>query len=253
MPEFAPHLWEPGLPAMGRTAAPIAVGNGGGGSEEHPGRRLFDRIAEGRQQHGEQHRQRDCHQGGDHRAGDHLAQGNMRHAKVAQEVRFAHQWGSHGVTGDAEQRRGYRVGHVFGHRAGEEDLPDQPEGRDTLDPAERGLSARAGVCPVHPRLTLSSGPHWPFCRSGLVPRKGCKAAPAIYASVSKPWGCFAARSRHKAAPTGRCMPLSRASRSTPAGVWASGHDAGRPGNSHSWGCRRNHRTAKPAHLVQCDP
>ncbi len=32
-------------------------------------------------------------------------------------------------------------------------------------------------------------------------RKGCKAAPAIYASVLKPRGRFAALSRHKAAPT----------------------------------------------------
>ncbi|RFQ00277.1 hypothetical protein D0O09_19150 [Pseudomonas putida] len=40
-----------------------------------------------------------------------------------------------------------------------------------------------------------------FCRSGLVSRKGCKAAPAICAFVLNPWGCLAALSRHKAAPT----------------------------------------------------
>ncbi|BCJ08870.1 hypothetical protein PRtIB026_A14830 [Pseudomonas sp. RtIB026] len=34
-----------------------------------------------------------------------------------------------------------------------------------------------------------------------MPRKGCKAAPAIFASTLKPWGRFAALSRHKAAPT----------------------------------------------------
>ncbi|RNF88679.1 hypothetical protein EFK07_12305 [Pseudomonas putida] len=33
-------------------------------------------------------------------------------------------------------------------------------------------------------------------------RKGCKAAPAMCASVLNPWGCLAALSRHKAAPTG---------------------------------------------------
>ncbi|PJI75729.1 hypothetical protein CXG50_11160 [Pseudomonas plecoglossicida] len=33
-------------------------------------------------------------------------------------------------------------------------------------------------------------------------RKGCRAAPAICASALKSRGCFAALSRHKAAPTG---------------------------------------------------
>ena len=33
-------------------------------------------------------------------------------------------------------------------------------------------------------------------------RTGRKAAPAIYASILKLWGRFAARTRHKAAPTG---------------------------------------------------
>ncbi len=33
-------------------------------------------------------------------------------------------------------------------------------------------------------------------------RLGCEAAPAICALVLKPWGRFAAQSRHKAAPTG---------------------------------------------------
>ncbi|WP_200626888.1 phosphatase PAP2/dual specificity phosphatase family protein [Pseudomonas sp. LAM2023] len=39
------------------------------------------------------------------------------------------------------------------------------------------------------------------CRSGLVSRKGCEAAPAISAAKLKTWGRFAALSRHKAAPT----------------------------------------------------
>ncbi|PTU50242.1 hypothetical protein DBB42_21120 [Pseudomonas plecoglossicida] len=39
------------------------------------------------------------------------------------------------------------------------------------------------------------------CGSGLVSRKGCKAAPAIYVFALNPWGCLAALSRHKAAPT----------------------------------------------------
>ncbi|PLV10994.1 hypothetical protein CXG50_04180 [Pseudomonas plecoglossicida] len=39
------------------------------------------------------------------------------------------------------------------------------------------------------------------CRSGLVSRKGCKAAPAFFASMLKSWGRSAALSRHKAAPT----------------------------------------------------
>ncbi|PJI72279.1 hypothetical protein CSW00_19125 [Pseudomonas asiatica] len=40
-----------------------------------------------------------------------------------------------------------------------------------------------------------------LCRSGLVSRKGCAAAPAICAFVLKSRGCCAALSRHKAAPT----------------------------------------------------
>ncbi|PJI71858.1 hypothetical protein CXG50_17735 [Pseudomonas plecoglossicida] len=40
------------------------------------------------------------------------------------------------------------------------------------------------------------------CRSGLVSRKGCSAAPAIHAPLLKSRGRFAALSRHKAAPTG---------------------------------------------------
>ncbi|PNB55129.1 hypothetical protein C1X73_23415 [Pseudomonas sp. FW305-130] len=39
------------------------------------------------------------------------------------------------------------------------------------------------------------------CGSGLVSRKGCRAAPGIYAALLRTWGRFAARSRHKAAPT----------------------------------------------------
>ncbi|PLP91381.1 hypothetical protein CXG45_10790 [Pseudomonas plecoglossicida] len=39
------------------------------------------------------------------------------------------------------------------------------------------------------------------CRSGLVSRKGRKAAPAVFASALKSRGRFAALSRHKAAPT----------------------------------------------------
>ncbi|TFF50802.1 serine/threonine protein phosphatase, partial [Pseudomonas putida] len=39
----------------------------------------------------------------------------------------------------------------------------------------------------------------PLC--GLVSRLGCAAAPAMCASALKFWGCCAAQSRHKAAPT----------------------------------------------------
>ncbi|OUM36456.1 hypothetical protein B8W72_06485 [Pseudomonas putida] len=35
-----------------------------------------------------------------------------------------------------------------------------------------------------------------------MPRKGCQAAPATSAAKLKSWGCFAALSRHKVAPTG---------------------------------------------------
>ncbi|RRV49067.1 hypothetical protein EGJ09_04480 [Pseudomonas sp. p106] len=43
-------------------------------------------------------------------------------------------------------------------------------------------------------------------RSGLVSRKGRKAAPAFQAAELETWGRFAALSRHKAAPTkGRRM------------------------------------------------
>ncbi|AXQ49799.1 hypothetical protein CQW31_18070 [Pseudomonas sp. 382] len=42
------------------------------------------------------------------------------------------------------------------------------------------------------------------CGSGLVSRKGRGAAPAIKAAKLKSWGCYAALSRHKAAPTGNC-------------------------------------------------
>jgi hypothetical protein len=34
-----------------------------------------------------------------------------------------------------------------------------------------------------------------------VPRKGCVAAPAIFALMQKSRGCYAALSRHEAAPT----------------------------------------------------
>jgi len=40
-----------------------------------------------------------------------------------------------------------------------------------------------------------------LCRSGLVSRKGCTAAPAMSAAKLKIWGRFAPLSRHKAAPT----------------------------------------------------
>ncbi|PBJ94557.1 hypothetical protein CMV24_15840 [Pseudomonas plecoglossicida] len=43
-----------------------------------------------------------------------------------------------------------------------------------------------------------------FCRSGLVSRKGCAAAPAIYVAKLKSWGCCAALSRHKALLQGSC-------------------------------------------------
>ncbi|PJI71840.1 hypothetical protein CXG50_26710 [Pseudomonas plecoglossicida] len=39
------------------------------------------------------------------------------------------------------------------------------------------------------------------CRSGLVSRKGCTAAPAISAFMQQFGGRYAALSRHKAAPT----------------------------------------------------
>ncbi|PYC12000.1 hypothetical protein DMX06_24835 [Pseudomonas mosselii] len=39
------------------------------------------------------------------------------------------------------------------------------------------------------------------CGSGLVSRKGRRAAPAVGASTLRPWGRCAPLSRHKAAPT----------------------------------------------------
>ncbi|PBJ94777.1 hypothetical protein CMV24_15080 [Pseudomonas plecoglossicida] len=39
------------------------------------------------------------------------------------------------------------------------------------------------------------------CGSGLVSRKGRRAAPAIFAAKLKSWGRCAPLSRHKAAPT----------------------------------------------------
>ncbi|QKK98165.1 hypothetical protein GEV38_20325 [Pseudomonas sp. 13159349] len=46
------------------------------------------------------------------------------------------------------------------------------------------------------------------CRSGLVSRKGRRAAPAIFAAKLKSWGRCAPLSRHKAAPTGyRASPM----------------------------------------------
>ena len=45
------------------------------------------------------------------------------------------------------------------------------------------------------------------CGSGLVSRKGREAAPAIDAQTPKSGGCFAALSRHKAAPTQIASPL----------------------------------------------
>lgn len=53
-----------------------------------------------------------------------------------------------------------------------------------------------------------------------------------------------------AAAKGQCRLLSRVSRSTPAGVWASGHDAGRPGNSHSWGV--DETTERQNQLTSCN-
>ncbi|TXI04397.1 MAG: hypothetical protein E6Q70_13425, partial [Pseudomonas monteilii] len=44
-----------------------------------------------------------------------------------------------------------------------------------------------------------------LCGSGLVSRKGCKAAPAILTVAHQPWGRVAALSRHKAAPTGTAI------------------------------------------------
>ncbi len=41
-----------------------------------------------------------------------------------------------------------------------------------------------------------------LCRSGLVSRKGRRAAPGFKHRGKKCGGCFAALSRHKAAPTG---------------------------------------------------
>ncbi|UPK86680.1 hypothetical protein E5221_17560 [Pseudomonas sp. A2] len=48
-----------------------------------------------------------------------------------------------------------------------------------------------------------------LCRSGLVSRKGCAAAPAISALRLNSRGCCAALSRHKAAPT-RARPQADA-------------------------------------------
>jgi ABC-type branched-subunit amino acid transport system substrate-binding protein len=45
------------------------------------------------------------------------------------------------------------------------------------------------------------------CRSGLASRKGCAAAPAIFAAKLKSWGRYAPLSRRKAAPTGVCFLL----------------------------------------------
>ncbi|RAS24983.1 amino acid/amide ABC transporter substrate-binding protein, HAAT family [Pseudomonas sp. URMO17WK12:I5] len=45
------------------------------------------------------------------------------------------------------------------------------------------------------------------CRSGLASRKGCAAAPAIFAAKLKSWGRYAPLSRRKAAPTGFCVLL----------------------------------------------
>ena len=56
------------------------------------------------------------------------------------------------------------------------------------------------------RRVLSLGRHFSrgmhrTCRSGLVSRKGRKAAPGFWRYINWCWGCFAALSRHKAAPT----------------------------------------------------
>ncbi|PYC18902.1 hypothetical protein DMX06_16685 [Pseudomonas mosselii] len=57
-------------------------------------------------------------------------------------------------------------------------------------------------------LSRVSGHAHPFCRSGLVSRKGCVAAPAIDASTLKSRGRCAPLSRHKAAPTGNVSTLA---------------------------------------------
>ncbi|PJI72646.1 hypothetical protein CXG50_15780 [Pseudomonas plecoglossicida] len=60
-------------------------------------------------------------------------------------------------------------------------------------------------------------------------RKGCKAAPAICAPALKPWGCCAALSRHKAAPTQILRQLSSFSISAvsaPGTPWPARYAAG---------------------------
>ncbi|PYC15432.1 hypothetical protein DMX06_20970 [Pseudomonas mosselii] len=68
------------------------------------------------------------------------------------------------------------------------------------------------------------------CRSGLVSRKGCEAPPSFDALSLKSRGCFAALSRHKAAPTER-LRLSaafQASGNTTSPPPATDCPAGRP-------------------------
>ncbi|PJI72763.1 hypothetical protein CXG50_03065 [Pseudomonas plecoglossicida] len=61
------------------------------------------------------------------------------------------------------------------------------------------------ICSAHlvKATALLNSQNWRDpCGSGLVSRKGCKAAPAISTVAHQAWGRFAALSRHKAAPTG---------------------------------------------------
>ncbi|PJI71433.1 hypothetical protein CXG50_20610 [Pseudomonas plecoglossicida] len=53
-----------------------------------------------------------------------------------------------------------------------------------------------------------------FCRSGLVSRKGCAAAPDLQLRREDCRGRFAALSRHKAAPTGKRAGLQVSARQT---------------------------------------
>ncbi|AZL70803.1 hypothetical protein EJA05_25065 [Pseudomonas oryziphila] len=63
------------------------------------------------------------------------------------------------------------------------------------------------------------------CRSDLVPRKGCRAAPATSAFTLKSWGRFAALSRHKAAPTKGAQGLKACAVPVGAGLPAKGPQA----------------------------
>ncbi|PXZ46223.1 hypothetical protein EZZ80_07545 [Pseudomonas putida] len=74
---------------------------------------------------------------------------------------------------------------------------------------------------------------WSFCGSGLVSRSGREAAPRCLYRGKDCWGRCAARSRHKAAPTGAASAVQAVTRFN----WPHGRGYADPASSSGTACR----------------